>query len=424
MAFFSKWIETSKLSLSILYRILMFSGLFTLVLTSVQLYIDYQKRLNQTLADAELVLESTRNSLTRAVYELNREQTNDIVSGLMKLPYYDSIKVLDSERGVVTYQENQTRKIARIETLTLIFNFSGQEIIVGSIEYGISTHQADSAIAENIYIVLLSQFIKTFFASLFIMYIIHRLVTRHIYDIANWLNTFKPEDSFTPLESLVAHDDKNEMLRLKAAINSMGKKVHEQTTSLESLVAKRTEALIQANTKLEALAFTDSLTGISNRAAFFNSASEELERSRRLNYEVGLMMIDVDHFKAINDNFGHDIGDEILQIIAKSMQGCLRKQDTLARIGGEEFSIITPGADKQGMHNLADRLQQAIANNDYSMLGKHKRVTVSIGYTKISADETMKTALKRADQHLYTAKANGRNQFVTDKELVYKLVNS
>ena len=61
------------------------------------------------------------------------------------------------------------------------------------------------------------------------------------------------------------------------------------------------------------------------------------------------------------------------------MQGCLRKQDILARIGGEEFSIITPGADKQGMHNLANRLQQAIANNDYSMLGKHKHVTVSIG---------------------------------------------
>jgi|TARA_B110000908_G_scaffold157280_1_gene197275 diguanylate cyclase (GGDEF)-like protein len=198
--------------------------------------------------------------------------------------------------------------------------------------------------------------------------------------------------------------------------STQGHQVHKHTIGLEKIVAERTA-------ELEKLAYTDSLTGVTNRGAFLQASSEELNRSRRLSYDVGVMMLDLDHFKAINDTYGHDAGDKVLKQVSQAMSNCLRKEDTLGRIGGEEFAIITPGADKGAMHKLASRLQQSISLLNFSFLPEDKNITVSIGYTKISNDEDFKAALKRADEHLYAAKASGRNTFITDKGFVPSIVS-
>jgi len=174
---------------------------------------------------------------------------------------------------------------------------------------------------------------------------------------------------------------------------------------------------------LEKLAYTDSLTGITNRVAFFYDAEKELSRSKRLFYAVGVMMLDLDYFKQVNDNYGHDAGDKVLIKVANKLNSCLREQDCIGRIGGEEFAIIVPGADKLGLHNLATRLQGAIEQLEFTFLKKDKKITISIGYTVIKNKETFKSALNRADKHLYSAKSNGRNCFVTDKEFVPNIVS-
>lgn len=164
------------------------------------------------------------------------------------------------------------------------------------------------------------------------------------------------------------------------------------------------------------------MTGVANRSALLNKSEEELRRSRRLGYDMGVMMLDLDNFKSVNDNYGHDAGDKVLKSVAQAVNNSLRKDETLGRLGGEEFVVIVHGADKVGMQQLAKRIQDVISLQDFSFLREGYSVTVSIGYTKVEKNEQFKSALKRADSHLYTAKANGRNCCVTDSEIIPKLV--
>lgn len=377
--------------------------------------VNYQKETEELQTISQQLAEANAPSLARALFELNATQANDIGIFLMRIDLFKSITIKD-ENGVAIVFLGKKNIEAHQTSLKLQFEFSGRTTLVGTFEYQIDTDIVKRKIKDDFIIILISQFIKTFFVSIFILFIIHNLVIRHLNEISNWLNSFKPESSFSPLALEADKVSDNEMVKLKSAISEMGQQVHKYTTGLEKVVAERTA-------ELEKLAYTDSLTGVNNRGAFLQASNEELSRSRRLSYDVGVMMLDLDHFKAINDTYGHDAGDQVLKQVSQAMSNCLRKEDTLGRIGGEEFAIITPGADKGAMHKLASRLQQSISLLNFSFLPEDKNITVSIGYTKISNDEDFKAALKRADEHLYAAKASGRNTFITDKEFVPSIVS-
>ena len=220
----------------------------------------------------------------------------------------------------------------------------------------------------------------------------------------------------------------DEIEELKNGVNSVGESLRKHNIELESIVEQRTEALItrteeleEAKTELEHLAYTDSLTSVANRLAFFKQAEREIKRARRLSYDIGIMMLDLDYFKKINDTYGHEAGDEVLIKAAEALKNCLRENDCIGRIGGEEFAIIVSGAEKSGMHNLASRLRKSIQTLKFSFLGNEQNVTISIGYTVVNVGESFKVSLKRADKHLYSAKENGRNCFVTDKNYVVNI---
>lgn len=264
--------------------------------------------------------------------------------------------------------------------------------------------------------ILLSQFIKTIFVSAFILHIFQKFVIKHLAEISTWLNNFKPDTSYNPKNIDLESDSSNEMTKLKSAILEMGQQVYRHTIELESMVALRTA-------ELEKLAYTDGLTGIANRSAFFSRAEAELRKSHRLSYDVGILMLDLDHFKSINDTFGHEAGDNVLKLVADTISTCLREIDMFGRVGGEEFAILVPGTDKFGMQALAERLKSAVSNTDVSFLDAEKKISVSIGYTKIYPNESLKSALKRADENLYSAKRNGRNCYVTEIDFLPKVVN-
>jgi diguanylate cyclase (GGDEF)-like protein/PAS domain S-box-containing protein len=166
---------------------------------------------------------------------------------------------------------------------------------------------------------------------------------------------------------------------------------------------------------LERLAFTDNLTGIANRGAFLDAFKKEISRSRRMSYSVGVMMLDLDHFKRINDQYGHSAGDEVLKRVASALSNCLRQEDSIGRLGGEEFAVILPSRGKMELHNMARRIQEAVSTLNFTFLDSGHKVTTSIGYTVVQSNETLEEALNRADKNLYTAKSSGRNCFVTEK---------
>ncbi|MCF7984280.1 MAG: sensor domain-containing diguanylate cyclase [Thiohalocapsa sp.] len=150
----------------------------------------------------------------------------------------------------------------------------------------------------------------------------------------------------------------------------------------------------------------DALTGIANRRAFGENLLMELERSARYRKESCLLLIDVDHFKPINDSHGHDVGDQVLQALVDVLAARLRKSDILARWGGEEFALLLPDTDTRGANLVAEALRNAVIAARFPGIG---HITVSVGGTCLRAGDSMQTLFRRVDEALYAAKNQGRN---------------
>jgi len=164
----------------------------------------------------------------------------------------------------------------------------------------------------------------------------------------------------------------------------------------------------------EYIANHDHLTGAWSRKAFFEIAERELARSRRNGEPLALMLIDLDHFKAINDSGGHEAGDIALQVVAERARGALRAADCMARLGGDEFAVLLPETSLPQACAAGEKLQaelRASAANLARSTG-HPAPTLSIGVTVTQDDEPFKATLARADAALYAAKAAGRNQVI------------
>ena len=161
--------------------------------------------------------------------------------------------------------------------------------------------------------------------------------------------------------------------------------------------------------QVQRLATTDGLTGIANRRHFTELATRQLGLAVRHNRPLAAAMLDIDHFKKINDTFGHGIGDEVIKAVAAILEGAIRETDVLGRLGGEEFAIILPEADGDPVE-IADRLRLAIADTTVTAPSGPVRFTTSVGVAELKPDDTLDSLLRRADEGLYRAKDGGRNQ--------------
>ncbi|PZP29111.1 MAG: diguanylate cyclase [Roseateles depolymerans] len=189
----------------------------------------------------------------------------------------------------------------------------------------------------------------------------------------------------------------------------------ELAATLDQRVAERTEALQQANERLEALSTTDGLTGIANRRRFDDALASEWQRARRLRLPLTLVMVDVDHFKRFNDTYGHLAGDDCLRQLAQTLKRrMLRASDTTARYGGEEFALIT-GLDQTSALELAELIRQDVESQAVPIEGgPDAHITISAGVATVFPDEehAPQVLIAQADEALYRAKNSGRNRVV------------
>jgi diguanylate cyclase (GGDEF)-like protein len=169
---------------------------------------------------------------------------------------------------------------------------------------------------------------------------------------------------------------------------------------------------------LEALANNDALTGLANRRVLLERGSLLNQRRRDDPPRVAVLMIDIDHFKRVNDSFGHRAGESILQQVAHTMTMSLRANALLARYGGEEFGALVPVADETQAREVAERLRAAVAKETYLAEGHSVNITVSVGMTVSDlSGERFDDLLRIADRRVYRAKSNGRNQVVDSESL-------
>ena len=166
---------------------------------------------------------------------------------------------------------------------------------------------------------------------------------------------------------------------------------------------------------LQRLALVDELTGLPNRRAFTSSAQRAVATARRAGEDLAVAMVDVDHFKKINDHYGHDEGDRVLRELARTMLDFFREGDLLGRLGGEEFGVVLAGITEDFAQRRLDAFREEVARR---CTVRQTAVTVSIGFTRVKrASGGLDELLKTADRALYAAKDGGRNRVVSAEEL-------
>jgi diguanylate cyclase (GGDEF)-like protein len=188
---------------------------------------------------------------------------------------------------------------------------------------------------------------------------------------------------------------------------------------LEEKVEERTESLldtqkelIEDNTELARLALTDSVTGLSNRTHMGQILQKEFSRYVRHSQRFGIIMIDIDHFKQINDSYGHDVGDKMLIQLSRRFEKAIRNSDYIARWGGEEFLICCTTISEQDLYPIAENIRRIIADSIFDI---DEKITISQGCALIQPNENINELIKRADVALYAAKDNGRNQTIVSE---------
>ena len=192
--------------------------------------------------------------------------------------------------------------------------------------------------------------------------------------------------------------------------------VSEKTLALNTAnkqLAEELEEKKELEKHLKYQASTDPLTGLTNRRAFFDTCTKEIEHAIRYDTELSYLTIDIDKFKAINDTYGHPFGDEVIRSLAQQMTKNSRTTDYIGRIGGEEFAILMPATGLNSAFHIADRLRENIAKHKIIFENKVVQITVSIGLSHVrKQDRDIQTIIKRSDEALYEAKESGRNRVV------------
>lgn len=213
-------------------------------------------------------------------------------------------------------------------------------------------------------------------------------------------STSSPQELQKVLSDVVS-DTKNMLERNKALEQELDKSSHVMEELQRDLENVRREAL------------TDGLTSLSNRKAFDNELRRIAEESEVTGGTFALLMLDIDYFKNFNDNYGHQVGDQVLRLVARTLTDGVKGRDVAARYGGEEFAIILPDTTLQAAVTVGNALRKAVATKDVvnrNTGDKLGRITMSVGCAEFSSGENLQDLIERADAALYTAKHNGRNQ--------------
>lgn len=190
--------------------------------------------------------------------------------------------------------------------------------------------------------------------------------------------------------------------------------LQDMNTYLERKIYERTESLLDTQRELQEdkneltrMALTDSLTQLSNRTHMNQILHREYARFERHQQRFGIIMLDIDQFKRVNDSYGHDTGDAVLKKLAKIFENAIRASDFIARWGGEEFLICCTTIEQEDLLPIAETIRQLVGSTDFETTGQ---ITASLGCAAIVKGETIGDLIKRADIALYEAKNNGRNQ--------------
>ena len=325
------------------------------------------------------------------------------------------------KNSCVTRFSNVSEEKIVEKSLTEIFNYNPEFLVITDEKFKIvKINKTFEQIAgNNLEVILSSGFLK------FI----------HIEDIAETLNSLTKVNDVNPVVTFCNKLRKNNNTYIevewwcmlnKGYIYLSGRDVTAEKVMKRKIEQANKELLMlneqlkEKNEKLLKSAITDELTGVYNRKFFEKRVVEEMEIADRANEHISLIIFDLDRFKLVNDNFGHQFGDEVLKRTTQIAGDLIRKTDFLNRVGGEEFAIILPNTNKTQAVFVAEKVRKALEDNKHFKVGQ---VTGSFGVAERMKAESLRSWYKRADNALYQAKNTGRNRVVDSDKIDIPLVS-
>lgn len=510
---------SSPIGRRLLGYILLVSSAITLVLSAWQLWREYQQDLahiDQTLTQIEV---TSLPALTEQVWTVNKAAVQLQLNGLAKMPDIERLAVIDQNGQLIADagQESQSSTFDRVYPLR--YRYAGDWVALGQLQVAVDMQVVYARLWDTALTILASQGLKTFLVSVFILFIVHRLVTRNLQRLAAFVRNFNLQDgdcqapefnsddeighlcsalrfmredlskSFARQKSLEQRfrkifDGSNDAIFVLdiergviqdcnlGAVEMLGyplielrgmamsrihpdemREVHRLMTDVQRdgrgwstdlscvradntrIPAEVSASLIEidgsvrmlamvrdvsarkaAEDRAAYLAYHDSLTDLPNRGLLMDRLSISLARARRYGHRGSVLVLDVDHFKTINDSLGHKAGDRLLQQVAGRLQSQLRENDTFARLSADEFVVVFDGVDNDVLQTqreaelLANKLRHAL-NDPFNLEGHPVHVSLSIGVALYpDHGDTADKVLRRADSAMHQAKSDGRDR--------------
>jgi two-component system cell cycle response regulator len=400
----------------LLLGVILWSLLATLLLAAVQGWRGFRHASGQVSAEVESIGSTLAVQLVEPIWGVSPDLGEPILEAAFKHPAVSRLElwVRGEPRPVATLASTVPVGIGPPNAPPSRFPIlrEGREIgeVKVFVDPGYATSEALRAAVDVVIVGMLAAAVPLVVTA----WQLRRQLQRPMAQLSSFLADLqgdRPDARFVLDRPPSRHAD--EFDRLVAAFGSLQGRMAEHIRGLDVKVAERTEALQQAHDLLKTLASTDVLTGCSNRFSFSERFPQSVEHCRRYGRPLSVVFVDVDHFKAVNDRFGHAVGDKVLAAVGAGLREGLRQNsDWVARYGGEEFVIVLAETPLAEAHEAAERMRRLIADEVQVPLAGDAplRVTASFGVAQLREDDSVESLLARADEGLYAAKREGRNR--------------
>ncbi|GAA3965749.1 diguanylate cyclase [Allohahella marinimesophila] len=395
------------------------------LITSLQFLSEYLKTQDSILNELKQLEETVSGPISTSLWQYNQNQLDALIAGLVKMPIIVGVDIADKNGEPMISRRIYPPGSAPMSTFgttaELNWVLKEKQISLGMLTLYSSSEVILDRVLFGFFLIAVTAIIKLSVLFWLFIWAFDRYLASPLRELMRQVEEVQLSHNGRQRISLPNIDD-NELSRLQDHMNAMLAAMERdqerlledeqaKRSWLEQAVAERTEELQILNEKLKDLATKDSLTGILNRGSFLETAQHLLALSRRQESPGALILMDLDHFKKINDTFGHVVGDKVLIHFTQTIRAILRKSDLLGRLGGEEFGVFLPDTSLDDAVKLADQMRQAIGESTLEFEDRTLSYTVSLGVESSALeDHSIVELFKRADLKLYGAKAKGRDR--------------
>lgn len=397
----------------------------TILLTSIYMINQYDKIKQRGFNNQEMLVIALAPSLGLVTFDGDLDQLESLLNGIIKsqsifgISYSDITNTMNVSIGNLPdiNSINENTNIDRTDLSYLnkfeigsLFGLSGNIIhnnrIVGKIIISSSKTIIIKELKSVILIIIFGMLLHAFLLWIFFRWVSMVYLHRRLTGIINGLNQLEPTTGkFTPLNVDIKEED--EIYAIQKSFNLMAEKLQITHNKINSYNKELEQKVHDRTLELEKISITDRLTGLFNRHKTDDVLENEIQRSSRFDSPFSLILIDIDNFKLVNDNYGHQIGDKVLIETANLLVDSIRNTDILGRWGGEEFLIIVPETQLEGALLVAETIRLKIEKHKFPKINS---LTISLGVSSYKKEDTVSDLISRADSALYLSKENGKNQ--------------